>query len=136
MNKITVIIHSFVDLITNSSSEIFISATDKTLKAVKDIINNLTDGKCDELFDVALVYDKGQSVYTEDDEEITIDEPLDIRSKEGKAFHKKYMEHSYEEREPSVAVIVVPKLDDEQHNKAAKKLMELIGTYTIYVQYN
>lgn len=38
---IKVPIHSFVDLITNSSSETFISATDKTVEAVYEIIDGL-----------------------------------------------------------------------------------------------
>jgi hypothetical protein len=37
-------LHSFVDLITNSSSELFVCATDKTVKAVKDILYTLCPG--------------------------------------------------------------------------------------------
>jgi len=54
-------IHSFVDLITNSSSETYITASDKTVKVVKDIIKLFLENAniatpVDELFDVKLVY--------------------------------------------------------------------------------
>lgn len=44
MNKtirLVIPVHSFVDLITNSSSEIFTSATDSTVKAAKEVINGI-----------------------------------------------------------------------------------------------
>jgi hypothetical protein len=59
--KIIIPVHSFVDLITNSSSEIFSSATDGTVTAAKDLINKvLAAGKsektCSDLFKVKLLY--------------------------------------------------------------------------------
>jgi hypothetical protein len=39
MNKITIPLHSFVDLITNSSSEVFVEPTDKTKDVIYDIVN-------------------------------------------------------------------------------------------------
>lgn len=39
MTTFTICIHSFVDLITNSSSESFVAANDRTLEAVRKIIN-------------------------------------------------------------------------------------------------
>ena len=41
--KIKINIHSFVDLITNSSTELFVLDTDKSLDVVKDILQNLVD---------------------------------------------------------------------------------------------
>ena len=42
MNKKYILkIHSMVDLITNSSSEVFVSADQSTIDGVKDIVNNL-----------------------------------------------------------------------------------------------
>lgn len=65
-NPIYIKIHSFVDLITNSSSEVSISVTTETLNTFKDIINSLiklSDPKttltCDDLFIVEEVYKKG-----------------------------------------------------------------------------
>ena len=39
MTAFTIRIHSFVDLITNSSSELFAAANDRTLETVRKIIN-------------------------------------------------------------------------------------------------
>jgi len=69
--KYTIKIHSFVDLITNSSTEIYIEATEKTIQSIKEIIDNIlllgnSDYTCDDLFDIELedVSDEG---YNEDD---------------------------------------------------------------------
>ncbi len=43
MQKILVPIHSFVDLITNSSSELFVCDTKKSVEAVKEIIEKLAE---------------------------------------------------------------------------------------------
>ena len=53
-------VHSFVDLITNSSTEIYIQATDKTIETIKKIIDNLLENtnsklKTDDLFEFSLV---------------------------------------------------------------------------------
>ena len=52
-------VHSFVDLITNSSTEIYIRASDKTVTSIKQMIDNILElGKskltCDDLFDIEL----------------------------------------------------------------------------------
>ena len=59
MKSLIIPVHSFVDVITNSSSEIFISADDGTVKAVKELINNLlkgvgSDKTADDLFDIVV----------------------------------------------------------------------------------
>ena len=61
MKSILLYVHSFVDLITNSSSETYISANDKSISVVKDIIKLFLENAniatpVDELFDVKLVY--------------------------------------------------------------------------------
>jgi hypothetical protein len=73
MNKSIIIpIHSFVDLITNSSSEIFVSADQNTVKAIKKLVSGiLTAGgstkSADDLFEFELGYrvftDKGDEIY-------------------------------------------------------------------------
>ena len=67
METIYIKVHSFVDLITNSSSEVFVTVTDKTLKVFEDIINSLIklqnpESKltCKDLFEVVEVYPKGE----------------------------------------------------------------------------
>lgn len=42
-NILTISAHSFVDLITNSSSELFVCEGDKTIEAVKDILTKLVE---------------------------------------------------------------------------------------------
>ena len=62
-------IHSFVDVITNSSSEIFVSADQNTVKAIKKLVDNIISASAwgndqanadiataDDLFDFELVY--------------------------------------------------------------------------------
>jgi hypothetical protein len=71
MKSIVINFHSFVDLITNSSSETYITASDKTISAVKDIIKLFLEAAniatpVDELFDVKLVC----TDYSDDDKEI------------------------------------------------------------------
>ena len=61
VNIIKIPVHSFVDLITNSSSEIYVTATDATVKAVKDVINSILksqgiDKTAAQLFNVKLTY--------------------------------------------------------------------------------
>lgn len=41
MSPIFIKIHSFVDLITNSSTEIYIQADEKTVEAVRGLVNSL-----------------------------------------------------------------------------------------------
>ncbi len=59
---LTIQIHSFVDLITNSSSEIFVNADGKTLESIKLIVDNVlkmggSTLRADDLFEFALVDD-------------------------------------------------------------------------------
>lgn len=56
--KIRIPIHSFVDLITNSSSETYVSATDKSIETIKNLVDELLRGEdllCDEVLDIKLV---------------------------------------------------------------------------------
>lgn len=53
--KLIIPIHSFVDLITNSSTETYIQSTDKTVEMVKNLVNAILDASgspytCDDLF--------------------------------------------------------------------------------------
>jgi len=75
MNKIIINIHSTVQLITNSSSEIFVNADKSTVDGIKVIIDNLlaiggSTLKSDDLFDVYLeVYDYNSDDYVRDGSE-------------------------------------------------------------------
>jgi hypothetical protein len=51
--------HSFVDLITNSSTEIYIEASEKTIESIKALVNNIlnlggSSLTCDDLFTIEL----------------------------------------------------------------------------------
>jgi hypothetical protein len=106
--KCIINIHSFVDLITNSSSEIFVCASDKTITAVKSIINNvlLLGGSkitADDLFEFALEKD----------------------------------EESYGGDYEVIGMIVKPKDADSELGKVAAKLLSnLTGLFEIDSQYN
>ncbi|HKZ43146.1 MAG TPA: hypothetical protein VJ044_19465 [Candidatus Hodarchaeales archaeon] len=43
MEKAFINIHSFVDIITNSSTELFVCDTDKSVEVVEDLINEIQD---------------------------------------------------------------------------------------------
>jgi hypothetical protein len=64
MKKIYVIhVHSFIDLITNSSTEIYIQASDKTVAAIKQVIDGIlvaggSAKRCADLFEVSLDKDR------------------------------------------------------------------------------
>jgi len=52
-------IHSFIDVITNSSSEVFVTSDRTTIEAMKNVIDALlliggSKEKCDDLFEVVL----------------------------------------------------------------------------------
>lgn len=69
--KYTFPIHSFVDLITNSSTEIYIEATGKTVEAIRKLIDKLllsagSAVKCDDLFTVEIDKQKYADRYDED----------------------------------------------------------------------
>lgn len=56
--KVIIPVHSFVDLITNSSSETYVQATDKTVDTLKKLIDSLLKGTgqtCDDLFEIDLL---------------------------------------------------------------------------------
>lgn len=64
MNSFTTSIHSFVSLITNSSSEVFVAADRQTIAGVTDIINAIlraggSEKRCEDLFNITLCVKDG-----------------------------------------------------------------------------
>jgi hypothetical protein len=62
MKTLTIPVHSFIDVITNSSSEVFVTCNGKTIEVVKSIIKLFLENAniatpVDELFAVELTYD-------------------------------------------------------------------------------
>jgi hypothetical protein len=84
-------VHSFVDLITNSSTEIYIRASDKTVTSIKQMVNNILElGQskltCDDLFVVELSkLDNEEDEYFGCGKVILIVKSKDPKSKVGAA---------------------------------------------------
>lgn len=60
--------HSFVDIITNSSTEIYVAATNKTIKTLKSLIDNLlklgkSKSTCDDLFTIEIDKERFKEDY-------------------------------------------------------------------------
>jgi hypothetical protein len=57
--KLTIPFHSFVDVITNSSTQIYVKAGDNTIKALKELVDNIlksgnSQATADDLFEFSL----------------------------------------------------------------------------------
>ena len=69
---VSIPVHSVIDLITNSSTEIFVYS-EKSLEPCKELINEILslqgiDKKCDDLFDIKVVFDeRGLDDYIENE---------------------------------------------------------------------
>jgi hypothetical protein len=64
--KYTFTVHSFVDLITNSSTEIYIEATSKTIESLQQLIDRIlimgkSELRCEDLFTIEIDKEKIQS---------------------------------------------------------------------------
>lgn len=72
MKSIIIPLHSFVDVITNSSSEVFVTADKKTVATVKEILklfleNANVSTPVDRVFNVKLVYNNNPDEEVIDD---------------------------------------------------------------------
>jgi hypothetical protein len=126
MKIIRIKIHSFVDLITNSSSEVFVSATYSTVQTAKDIINNLTNYKCDELFEIKLV-------YSEYDYETKTYKDIEIDSDEGRIYEE---ENTNEFHGPEQVLRIKPLNSDPNTINVAQKIEKFFSTYETIGYYN
>ena len=109
-------VHSVVDVITNSSSEIYVEATEHTIDNVKELVDNLfslagSPLKCDDVFDITL---KNRNAPEEPDED--------------------YWDDPY----PEVDLVVTPKegVTSEQSKVASRILSSLTSIFSIESQYN
>lgn len=90
--KITIRLHSFADLITNSSTSIYVAADESTIKSIKEIIDNIlkiggSTLTANDLFKFSLYKDPDeQGEYYERVQLIVT--PKDKNSEEGKAVAK------------------------------------------------
>ena len=91
MKSIIIPIHSMIDVITNSSSEIYVAANKNTIKAIKKLINDLINASqkeptahyipytADDLFTFEIVY----SCTNEDYDEVFLTEKeINVKKKE------------------------------------------------------
>jgi hypothetical protein len=126
MNSILIPIHSFVDLITNSSTEIYVSAHKETVAAIRKIVDALLLAggdahTADELFDFALEVKDPDSYPAKH-------YPVD--SAEGKRILEEYADDNYD-RGPKQHVRVTAKTDSPSLKEAAKTLSNLSGLFEI-----
>ena len=84
MQSLIIKIHSFIDVITNSSTEIFVQANDKTIKNVKDMVTAIlglggSSLTFDDLFTVSLhnTTKEDYEDYEDEDEDYERDESQD-----------------------------------------------------------
>lgn len=120
MTSLTIPIHSFVDLITNSSTEIYIEADTGTIEAIKSLVNNLlkiakSELTVDDLFTITLLTKNKNYEFVENPEEIA----------ESDAGY----------REAKISVVA----KDDQSSEAiiaAKILSDLTGLFGINATYN
>ena len=144
-------IHSFVDLITNSSSEIFVSADANTVKAVKKLIDNIlkasgSDKTADDLFEIGLGYEVTDN-ETYDNKFVTKSEFEKIeeeyqewedgdQSEDEPRFRPRYSDGDYSNS--NLLVTVKDDVSSEQKaaaKAAAKTLSDLTGLFEIDASY-
>jgi hypothetical protein len=143
MKPILVPIHSFVDLITNSSSEAFIAATSETVTALKKVTANILSAAGssvipDDLFTFRLVYacddPTGKEIFLTK-KEITAKKAELEKRYEADETDDEIDEWNFptEESEYYTCVVEVKATDETNKEavKAAKSLSGLIGAYTL-----
>ena len=104
-------IHSFIDIITNSSTEIFIRATNNTIKNIQSLVNNLlsianSNLKCEDIFIMSLSCDED------------------------------YDAEDYDADNTEINLKVNPIIDNENARIASKILSDLTGLFSITAEHN
>jgi len=158
MNTTLIIpIHSFVDLITNSSSEIFVAADENTVKAIKKLVDNIITASAssevvitaDDLFTfeiVTLCYnEKYAEVYLNESdlrkkkkeiEEIIDNEDGKYTAEQVEAAETWEFKDDDEGYYPKTSVRVeVKNKDNKSAVAAAKILSDLTGLFSIEASY-
>ena len=141
---LTIPLHSFVDLITNSSSEIFVQADENTIKSVKKLIDNLikasgSDKTADDLFEIDLGYEVVNN-ETYDTELVTkerfdeIEEKYNERedtNEDGEDEPKYSLRYSESGCRNSNIVVRVKDKSNKAAEEAAKTLSDLTGLFQL-----
>lgn len=136
MQSILIPIHSFVDLITNSSSEVFVEATEKTVETVKDIINEVlklqnSSKTADDLFSFTLVMNDDR--YNEETNKWKVRQ-VDISTPEGKELYDNGM--ASESGAVRVELKVTSKIESPDIKPIMDMLVNLHNTYKTTSVYN
>ncbi len=131
-------IHSYSSLITNSSSEIYVQATEKTVEAFKEIINASlqlagSELKADDLFEFELR--SNSTEFYDYDSGSTIDIPsLNLLNSEEKERFQNLCQKAH--YNTNVSVVLKPKDKSGANKKQEQKISELISnlrnTFNIY----
>ena len=121
--ELTLKVHSFVDLITNSSSELFICPTDKTVEAVYDIVDEIlkNTGSSAKAKDVVSV-----RLYVEEhsyDSVLRTHKSTRRYKDEDRSIYDATIQHAQDE-----LIEIKPTKDYPEFEKLAEKLKTLIGT--------
>lgn len=111
--------HSFIDVITNSSTEIFVSTHGKTIEYAKELINDLlkvagSEKTADDLFEFKI--EKGLSMQDDVDYEVYKDE-IDDDEKKWIGENDKYDEAvwtEYDYNDNEVTRMVITSKDDNK----------------------
>lgn len=140
--RLVIPIHSFVDLITNSSSEIYVYASDGTVKAVKELINNLltgvgSDKTADDLFtfDVGIDIDNPETraVVEARGEKYSWEITVSANSPEGLAAVE---EHRGDYPKQTSLIVTAKEGTPDSIKLAAGTLANLTGLFDMESSYN
>lgn len=125
-NKYTIKIHSFIDIITNLSTEIYVAANQKTVESVKEIINGILkvgDSKytCDDLFTVEIdLEDFKNNDYGDS----------------GKSYEEWVKDHDYDDYRSIRLLVKCKDTTNPVGATTAKLLSSLTSLFNIEANYN
>ena len=114
LSEIRIHIHSFIDIITNSSTEIYVQASEHTIKNIKSLVDSIlsiggSPLKCDDIFIMKLVSDREEDEDEDEDED-----------------------NGYDDEDYSdVSVSVNPIIEGDNARLASKILSDLTGLFNI-----
>ena len=133
MKPLTIYIHSFVDLITNSSTEIYISATDKTIESIEKLVDNIlsmghSEYKCRDLFEISIDIEGFCQDYDYEYRENKDETP--------EQFLQREIENSGYDNHRCTRIKVIPKTEDAISKDVATVLSSLTSLFNIDAAYN
>lgn len=150
-------IHSFIDLITNSSSETFTSSDEKTLESIKSLVNRLLiAGGSTKTFDDLFIGYVGYPVDGVDLEkcsseiaqavkeqgcgkwdDVVLTEELIKVGIENEWFTEDDVRRTRGEHYENMQVVIISKNDDEESKKLARSVWGITDGYGLtYTYYN